>query len=122
MLPEFADMGAAETPLSARFAPGLRSRSHDRAYDHRKPSGGPPRVDRAVMLPEFADMGAAETPLSARFAHGLRDQLGEMGFDADCNCRTGSLEVVKPFHFIGNELEIGRVLQGQEALESTQYQ
>jgi hypothetical protein len=47
------------------------------------------------MLPEFADMGAAETPLSARFAPGLRDQLGEMGFDADCNCRTGSLEVVE---------------------------
>jgi hypothetical protein len=62
LLPEFADMGAAETPLSARFAPGLRSRSHDRAYDHRKPSGGPPRVDRAVLLPEFADMGAEETP------------------------------------------------------------
>jgi hypothetical protein len=52
----------------------------------------------------------------------LRDHLGETGFGADCNCRTGSLEVVKPVHFIGNELEIGRVLQGQEALESTQYQ
>jgi hypothetical protein len=74
------------------------------------------------MLPEFADMGAAETPLSARYAPGLREHLGETGFDADCNCRTGSLEVVKPVHFIGNELEIGRVLQGQEALESTQYQ
>jgi transposase len=38
------------------------------------------------------------------------------------NCRTGSLEVVAPVHFVGNELEIGRVLQGQETLESTQYQ
>jgi hypothetical protein len=75
MLPEFADMGAAETPLSARFAPGLRSRSHDRAYDHRKPSGGPPRVDRAVMLPEFADMGAPEKPASARFAPGPLTRL-----------------------------------------------
>jgi hypothetical protein len=74
------------------------------------------------MLPEFADMGAAETPASARFAPGLRDHLGEMGFEAVFNCQTGSLEVVGPVHFIGNELEIGRVLQAQEALESTQYQ
>lgn len=78
---------------------------------------GPPLVDRAVVLPEFADMGAAETPVGARLAFGLRDEMSEMVFDVILYCRTGSLEMVQPFHFIGNELEIGRTLQWQEAIE-----
>jgi hypothetical protein len=57
---------------------------------------------------------------------GLRPGCGiswaKWDFDAVFHCRTGSLEVVEPVHFIGNELEIGRVLQGQDAHESTQYQ
>lgn len=79
--------------------------------------GRPPLVDRAVMLPEFTDMSMAEAPVGAGFALGLWDEVGEVGFDVILHCRTGSLEVVQPLHFIGNELEIGRALQRQEALE-----
>lgn len=78
--------------------------------------GGPPLVDRAVVLPEFADMGAAETPVGAGLAHGLRDEVGEVGFDVCLDCRAGTHEAVQAFDFIGDELEIGRVLQGQETL------
>jgi hypothetical protein len=66
---------AASGRICSSIWGGRRSRSHDRAYDHRKPSGGPPRVDRAVMLPEFADMGAPEKPASARFAPGPLTRL-----------------------------------------------
>lgn len=69
------------------------------------------------MLPEFADMGAAETPVGAGLAFGLRNEMGEMAFDIILHRRAGSLEGMQPLHFVGDELEIGRTLQGQETRE-----
>ena len=77
----------------------------------------PPLVDRAVVLPEFADVSTAETPVGALLGRRRWNQVGEVGFDVGFDGGAGSLEVAQSVHFVGDELIIGRALQGQEALE-----
>ena len=69
------------------------------------------------MLPEFADVSAAETPVGALLGRRRGNQVGEVGFDVGLDGGAGSLEVAQPVHFVGDELIVGRALQGQEALE-----
>jgi len=77
----------------------------------------PPLVDGTVVLPEFADVGAAETPVRPGLA--LRDghKMCEVRFDISFDIGACALETAKPLHFIGHELIVGWVLQGQEAFE-----
>ena len=77
----------------------------------------PPLVDRAVVLPEFADVSAAETSVGALLGPRRGNQMGEVGFDIGFDGGAGSLEVAQPFHFVGDELIVGRALHGQKALE-----
>jgi hypothetical protein len=77
----------------------------------------PPLVDRTVVLPEFSDVGAAEAPVGALLGCGCGNKVGEVGFDVGFDAGAGSLEVAQPFHLVGDELIVGRALNGQEALE-----
>ena len=76
--------------------------------------GRPPLVDGTVVLPEFADVGAAETPVGPGLARAGGHQMSEVRFDIGFDVGAGALETAEPLHFIGHELIVGRVLQGQE--------
>ena len=76
--------------------------------------GRPPLVDGGVMLPEFAEAGAfpAATGFGARF--GLADDLGKMRSDKSGDRLAMALETEANGQFIGHQLKVGRLLQGDK--------
>ena len=79
--------------------------------------GGPPLVDGAVVLPEFADGGAAEPAIDTLLSGRERYQVGEVKFDVGLDARTRPNKAAEAFQLVGDKLEVGRVLNGQEAFE-----
>lgn len=69
------------------------------------------------MLIEFANPRPAEPPVGARLALRGGHQMGVVRFDVGLDAGAGALEAAEAFHFVGDELIVGRVLQGQEAFE-----
>lgn len=69
------------------------------------------------MLPEFADVGSPEAPVGALLGQGGGNQVRKFAFDIGFDGCAGSFEVAQPLHFVGNELIVGRALDGQDALE-----
>jgi hypothetical protein len=79
--------------------------------------GGPPLVDGGIMLPEFID--ARAFPTSAGFGAGFRlaDEVWQVCPGKGGHRLSVALEAEACFQFVGDELEVGRFLQGQELLE-----
>lgn len=73
----------------------------------------PPRVDGGVVLPEFADAGAL--PTLSGFGDGKRrqDEIREVG----AGIRGDGFAVPVEGEAVGDELEIGGPLEGQESLK-----
>ena len=69
------------------------------------------------MLPEFSDVGAAKAAVGALFGLSFGDEMGEVFFDVGFDCGACAFEVAESLEFIGDELVVGRVLQGQKAVE-----
>jgi len=78
---------------------------------------GPPLVDGAVVLPEFADGGAAKSAIDTFLSGRERNEVGEVKFDVGLNARTRPNKSTEPFEFVGDKLEVRRVLNGQKAFE-----
>ena len=78
---------------------------------------GPPLVNGGIVLPEFAYLGAL--PATAGFGERRRrvDQQGEVRAGVGRDGFAGALEGEASRQFIGDELVIGRSLEGQEGLE-----
>ena len=81
--------------------------------------GGPPLVDGAVVLPEFADGGAAEPAIDTLLSGRERNEMGEVAFDVGLDARTRPDKAAEAFEFVGDKLEVGWVLNGQEAFEKS---
>ena len=79
--------------------------------------GGPPLVDGGIMLPEFADAGAFPSSPSLRVRLGLADEVWKVGSGKGGDGLAVALETEAGFQLIGHELEVGRLLQGDELLE-----
>ena len=69
------------------------------------------------MLIELADPRPAEPPVGQRLALRGGHQMRQVGFDVGFDSGAGALEMAETFHFVGNELIVGRVPQGQEAFQ-----
>ena len=69
------------------------------------------------MLIEFADPRSAETAVGPRLALRGGHQMGQVGFDVGFDAGAGAFKMAQAFHLIGDELIVGRVLQGQEAFQ-----
>ena len=79
--------------------------------------GGPPLVNGGIVLPEFAYLSAL--PATPGFGDRSRcaDQQGEVSAGVGRDGFAVALEGKASRQFIGDELVIGRSLEGQEALE-----
>ena len=79
--------------------------------------GRPPWVEGGIVLPEFARTGAF--PAAAGFGAGcwLADEVGEMRLDKSGDRLAMTLEVKAEGQFIGGQLKVGRLLQGNEILQ-----
>lgn len=80
-------------------------------------AAGPPFVDGAVVLPEFAEAGAVEPPVGSRFALGAGDEVGQAALDVGLDGGAGAAQAVKTQEFVGDELVVGRGLQGDELVQ-----
>jgi hypothetical protein len=78
---------------------------------------GPPLVDGGIMLPEFADARAFPSSPGFGVWYGLGDEVGKVGSGKGGNGLAVALETEACFQFIGHELKVGRLLNGQELLE-----
>ena len=79
--------------------------------------GGPPLVDGGIMLPEFIDASAFPTPAGLGAGFRLADEVGQVCPGKGGHRLPVALEAEAGFQFVGDELEVGRFLQGQELLE-----
>ena len=78
---------------------------------------GPPSMGRTVVLPEFADRPSlpAAAGFGAAFLGG--NLQGEMLANISGHCGPGTLEVMTPVQFVGQQGKIERLAVGQELLE-----
>ena len=74
-------------------------------------------VDGGIVLPEFARTGAF--PAAAGFGPGLglADEVGKMRLDKSGDRLAMTLEVKAERQFVGGQLKVGRLLQGNEILQ-----
>jgi hypothetical protein len=79
--------------------------------------GWPPLVDGGIVLPEFINVCALPTPPGFGAGFGLADEVWKMGSGEGSYRLPMALETEACFQFVGDELEVGRLLQGQEFLE-----
>jgi hypothetical protein len=79
--------------------------------------GRPPLVDGGIVLPEFAEAGTF--PAAAGFGawFGLAEEVGKVGSGKGGHRLAVTLETQAGFQFVGDELEVGRLLEGEELLE-----
>lgn len=76
--------------------------------------GGPPLMNGAVVLPKFSEPGTPKAAVSPGLALRSGKQIGEVSFDVGLDGGAGTAQAVKAQQFIGNELKIWRVLEGEE--------
>lgn len=79
--------------------------------------GRPPLVDGGIVLPEFAQTGAFPTATGFGAGFGLADEVGKMRLDKSGDRLAMALEVEAGRQFIGGQLKVGRLLQGNEILQ-----
>jgi len=79
--------------------------------------GGPPLVDGTVVLPKFADVRATEAAIDAGLARRGGHEMGVAGLDVGLHRGASPDQAAEPIQFIGDELVVGRILQGQELQE-----
>jgi hypothetical protein len=79
--------------------------------------GKPPLVDGRIMLPEFANARAFPSPPGLGAWFGLADQIWKMGSGKGGDGLAVALETETGFQLIGQELEVGGLLKGDELLE-----
>lgn len=72
------------------------------------------------MLPEIADFSATEAAIGARFARRGGNQKREVFFDVSLDSGASAFEAKKAQQFIGDELVIGRALEGQESVKKVE--
>jgi len=79
--------------------------------------GGPPLMDGGVVLPKF--INARAFPSSPGFGTGFRlaDEVWKMGSDEGGHRLPVAFEAEAGFQFVGHELEVGRLLEGDELLD-----
>ena len=79
--------------------------------------GGPPLVDGGIVLPEFINAGAfpASPGFGTRF--GLAEEVGKVVSGKGGHRLAVPLETEAGFQFVGDELEVGRLLERKELLE-----
>lgn len=79
--------------------------------------GRPPLVDRGIVLPEFAESGAL--PAAARLGNrcGRADQEWEVAAGKDGDGFAVAVEGEAGGEFVGDELVIGRALEGEKGLQ-----
>ena len=79
--------------------------------------GGPPLVDGGIVLPQFIDAGALPATAGFGTRFGLADEIGKMGSGEGGHRLAMALETEAGFQFVGHQLEVGRLLEGQELRE-----
>ena len=79
--------------------------------------GFPPLVNGGVVLPKFIEVGSFPAAAGGGVAGRLGDEIGEVGADKGGNGFTMAFKTKADVQFIGDELEIGRVLQRNKVLE-----
>ena len=79
--------------------------------------GRPPLVDGGIVLPQFAQAGTF--PAAAGFGawFGLAEEVGKVVSGKGGHRLAVPLETEAGFQFVGDELEVGRLLEGEELLE-----
>ena len=79
--------------------------------------GLPPGVDGGVMLPELPDAGPLPAAAGLGDGGGRLDQAREVGADVGGDGLPIAQEAAPAEEFIGEELEVGWALKGQEVLQ-----
>jgi len=79
--------------------------------------GRPPWVDGGIVLPEFAEAGTFPTPAGFGAWFGLAEEVGKVVSGKGGHRLAVPLETEAGFQFVGDELEVGRLLEGEELLE-----
>ena len=74
-------------------------------------------MNRTIALPEFADVSASKTTVNSWLAKWLGNEMGKMGFNISLHRGAGPFELAESFEFIGDELEVRRILKWKEAFE-----
>ena len=69
------------------------------------------------MLPEFAQTGAFPAPSGFGMVFRLADEIRKMGSGEGGHRLAMALETEAGFQFVGNQLEVGGLLEGEEFLE-----
>ena len=79
--------------------------------------GRPPLVDGGIVLPQFAKAGTF--PAAAGFGawFGLAEEVGKVVSGKGGHRLAVPLETEAGFQFVGDELKVGRLLEGEELLE-----
>lgn len=79
--------------------------------------GGPPLVNGRIVLPQFID--ARAFPATSGFGTGFRlaDEIWKMGSGEGGHRLAMALETEAGFQFVGHQLEVGRLLEGDELLQ-----
>ena len=79
--------------------------------------GRPPLVDGGIVLPEF--INARAFPATSSFGTRLRlsDEVWEMGSGEGGHRLPMAFETEAGFQFVGEQLEVGRLLERDELLE-----
>ena len=82
--------------------------------------GGPPRVDRGVVLPKF--INARAFPAPPGFGTGFRraEEVWKVGSGKGGHRLAMAFETEAGFQFVGHQLEVGWLLQGQKRLEESE--
>jgi hypothetical protein len=89
---------------------------------HREQEGllfisGPPLMDGGIMLPQFIDARALPSPAGSGPRFRLADEVWEVNSGKGGHRLSMALETESGFQFVGNELEVGRLLEREELLE-----
>ena len=79
--------------------------------------GGPPLVDGGIVLPQFIDTRPFPAPPGAGPGWRLANEVGEVLAGKGRHRLAMALETEAGGQFVGHQLEVGRLLEGQELLE-----
>ena len=79
--------------------------------------GRPPLVEGGIVLPEFIHAGAFPAAAGFGTRFGLSDELGKMGSGEGGHRLPMAFETEAGFQFVGEQLEVGRLLERDELLK-----
>ena len=81
--------------------------------------GGPPLVDGGIMLPEFINARAFPATPGFGTRLGLGEKVWKMGSGEGRHRFPVAFEMEARFQFVGHELEVGGLLQGEERFKES---